>query len=163
MTSKEQKKMQKKKAREKDNRKKILAAREKNRAVVKKEKEERRREKRIEKLQKEMLDFEYLPTETLEAMDNSTLAQLERNVKILQALEKEYTDEVTRKKELNESLEEDGHFTLEDKMNALAQKNIATQKEEVGLGGGADCSVGPPPPKETAEVEVVEYQEEENS
>jgi hypothetical protein len=160
MATREQKKMQKKKKKEKENRKKILAEREKRRAVVRKEREERRREKRIDRLQKEMMDFEYLPTETLEDMDDATLSQLERNAQILKALEVEYTKEIDRKKELNESLEDEGHFTLEDKMNALAQKNIAVQKEEVGMGGGADCSVGPP---ETAEVDVMKYEEEENS
>ena len=159
MVSREQRKLQKKKKKEKENRKKILEAREKHRAVARKEREERRREKRIDKLQKEMLDFEYLPTESLEAMDDATLSQLERNAQILKALESEYVKETERKKELNESLEKEGHFTLEDKMTALAQKNmVLQQQEEVGLGGGAECSVGPPPAPETAEVDVMKYE-----
>lgn len=155
MASREQKKIQKKKARDKETRKKILAEREKRRAVARKEREEKRREKRIDKLQKEMADFEYVPTETLEDMDDSTLKQLERNAQILKALETEYTKEQERKKELNENLEEEGHFTLEDKMQALSQNMIKVQ-QEASVGGDAECAVGPP--KETAEVEVMKYE-----
>lgn len=157
MVSREQKKMQKKKAKEKDNRKKILAEREKRRAVVRAEREDRRRERRIAKLQREMDDFEHLSAEALQDVPDSVLSQLEHNAKILKALESEYTDEMDRKKQLHESLEEDGHFTLEDKMNALNQRTILAQ-EEIGLGGGADCVVGPLPVRkaiETADVEVV--------
>lgn len=164
MTSREVKKMQKKKAKERETKKKILAIREKRRAVARKEKEEARKEKRIEKLQKEMDGFDQIPSEKLEGLSDSALGQLERNAKILQALEAEYEEEVGKKQELNKSLETQGHHTLEGKMGALQQQTLekVQEAENMGLAGAADCvfNAVPKPKKDTAIVDVIKADEE---
>ena len=56
--------------------------------------------------------------------DEQIMAQLQRNIEILEALEQEYLKEQADKKALNEQLEAEGHHTLGDKMEAL---NIKTR------------------------------------
>lgn len=169
MVSREVKKLQKKRAKEKENKKKILAERMRRRAAASAEKKaeraERERDKRISKLVREMDDFEHLPEDKLKELPDETLSQLERNAKILQALEDEYGEEAEKKRVLNESLEDQGIITLEDKLQALQQQNIATAQEDMGLAGSAECvfNAAPTPPKpkkDTAEVEVIKAETE---
>lgn len=76
-------------------------------------------------------------------MNEQTLSQLEKNAKILKALEEEYATEHGRKAELNQQLEAEGFKTLEEKLNHLHDKLVQDQKEEAGET------------EEVAEVEVV--------
>ena len=154
MTSKEQRKLQKRKEREKKNRKATLKRREVLRADAREKREEMRREKRIRKLQRELEHFDQVMTdrELAEASD-TTLSQIEKNILILKALEAEHDREMKAKSQLNEKLEDEGYYTLEDKMGAARQ--LAVKKTEIGMGGSADCKVSVnKAPKDTAEVSV---------
>ena len=126
MVSKAQKKLQKQRAREKETKKKIREKREKMREPARKEREDRRRDKRIKKLQNEMAGLQTREEETLKNMPDKTLSQLEHNAKILRALETEHEAELAKKRELHEGLEEQGHVTLEEKMNAI--RTVEQQK-----------------------------------
>jgi hypothetical protein len=171
MTSKEQRKAKKKKAKEREAKKRVLARREQLRAPAREEREERRREKRQDKLMNDVSalenNFQFYTEEQLAACDEETLTQLEKNCKILRGLELEFEKEVEAKLKLNADLEEEGHTTLKDKLNAMSQKTIDQQKKaaQVGMGGSADCKMGPAKairrnPKDTAEVALVKAVEE---
>jgi len=58
--------------------------------------------------------------------------QLDHNMKILEALEQEHQEEQNRRKELNESLDEQGFKTIKDKLDSLHMKALeeAGKKEE---------------------------------
>lgn len=174
MTSKEQRKLKKKKTKEREAKKRVLARREQLRAPAREEREERRREKRQDKLMKDVdaMDngFQMYTEEQLAACDEKTLTQLEKNCKILRGLELEFEKEVENKLKLNSDLEEEGHSTLEEKLNAMSQKNIDQQKAaaasaQVGMGGSADCKMGSAKakrrtPKDTAEIALVKSLDE---
>ena len=51
-------------------------------------------------------------------------SQLERNLKLLEALEKEYEEEQAAREQINEDLESQGHKTMKEKMDALHQKAL---------------------------------------
>jgi hypothetical protein len=109
--------------------------------------------------------------ETLKNLPDQTLSQLEHNAKILRALEKEHEEELAKKRELHEGLEEQGHITLEEKMSAIRTVEQQKQMEEMGVGGNAECKVtaAPAPPKkrrkkDTSIVEVIKApQNQENT
>ncbi len=154
MNSKLQRKQAKKKAKEREDRKKILARRADLRKKAKEEREEFRRDKRIKRLQRELDEFDHRTTEELEELPDETLSQLEKNAQILRALESEHEKERVQKQELNESLEDEGSWTLQQKLKTLQERTAAQQKL---VGGSAECnfSIAPRVPKDTAEVEVL--------
>jgi hypothetical protein len=51
-------------------------------------------------------------------------SKLEHNLKILEALEEEYDRESETRKEINQKLENEGHMTMKEKMDALHQKAL---------------------------------------
>lgn len=51
-------------------------------------------------------------------------AKLEHNLKILEALEEEYDRENATRKEINQKLENEGHMTMKEKMDALHKKAL---------------------------------------
>ena len=179
--SKQQKKLQKKKAREIESKKKVVTRREELRSQVREDLLKFRKFKRLEKLKKEMGELNVWADDVLFNMSDKTITQLEHNVKILAALEQEYQTERSKKEALNEELEKDGHFTLEDKMATLhgrmlaeAQKmyneaghlpeemtaNFAPRQDQptAGIGGQAaelEIIKSPRPLVEAAEVEVI--------
>lgn len=51
-------------------------------------------------------------------------SQLERNLKLLEALEREYDEEQAAREQVNEDLESQGHMTMKEKMDALHQKAL---------------------------------------
>jgi len=147
MTSKEQKKFQKKKKREKENRQQTLRQREARRAIAREERDQIKADQRIDKLQKDMAEFEqHFSLEAYKSMDESKLRQLEKNVEILRGLEEEYMEETRKKIDLNKKLEKEGHTSLDAKLRAVSQATIEQQKSdaEVGMGGSAECRVGTP-------------------
>jgi hypothetical protein len=153
MTSKEQKKLQKSKARDKENRKKILVRREKLRAPIREEKKEILREKRIRKIQRELEQFDQVMSEReLFDLNDNTLDQLEKNIMILKALEDDHNRNYEKKKKLNEQLESEGYYTLEDKMKAARE----LLGGDMGVGGSAEASYsGNNEIKGTADVSVI--------
>lgn len=53
-----------------------------------------------------------------------TKSRIEHNLKILEALEEEYDRENETRKELNQKLENEGHKTMKEKMDALHKKAL---------------------------------------
>lgn len=128
MASKEQRKFQKKKERGRRVRKQILAEREGRMAEGRLYK----KVARIAALKKEMGSANMWTDEVFLGMDDQTLARLERNAKILKALEEEHLKETEQKRSLNERLEDEGHWTLEDKMRHLHERLAAEQQKLYG-------------------------------
>lgn len=164
MTSKEQKKFKKRKQREKDVRKKILTRREIIRAPEREERAFQKKLKRIDKLKKEMGDLNVWSDDIFLKMTDDTLSQLEKNAKILKALEDEFREETTKKRNLNEQLEAEGFQTLDEKLSHLHNKLVNQQKalyDQTGMSeerSEAFTSASEKlkkPGKEVSEVEVI--------
>lgn len=128
------KRLKKKKIREKEAKKKVLSRRVASRASRIEENKERRKLKRVEKLQKEMGDLSNWADDVLMKLNNSTLCQLEKNAKILKALEDEYVEEIEKKNLLNKDLEDKGLLSLSDKMNYL-HNNLVEEQKAAGIEG----------------------------
>ena len=120
--------LKKKKEREKQAKKKVLARRDAMRAPQIEENKQKKKMKRVLKLQKDMGDLNMWADDVLSRMSNDTLTQLEKNAKILKALEKEYEQELNKKKNLNNSLEEKGITSLHEKLNYLHNEFVEQQK-----------------------------------
>lgn len=58
------------------------------------------------------------------ACSEEIAAKLEHNLKILEALEEEHDRESDTRKEINRKLENEGHKTIKEKMDALHQKAL---------------------------------------
>jgi len=112
------KKFQKKKDRAKEVRKKVLRRRERIRA-----------ERKAEEAKERELEAQYEATKPMPLCNDpeKRVAQikerLEKNMAILEALEKEYLEETNRKGNLNKELEEEGAITLAEKLDALGKKH----------------------------------------
>lgn len=65
-----------------------------------------------------------------EAEKNKVLERLQRNADILKALEEEYERDTAQKKAVNDSLEAEGHHTLQEKVRALEEKARASADDE---------------------------------
>jgi hypothetical protein len=128
MASKQQKKFQKKKEREKRVRRQVLLQRETLRAPEREERAFQRKMKRITKLKKDMGDLNVWSDNVFLQMNDETLSQLEKNAKILRALEQQYVDETSKKKDLNEQLESEGFNTLDEKLGELHSRLVKQQK-----------------------------------
>lgn len=63
-----------------------------------------------------------LPYVNPERKDAQLREQLEKNIEILKALEKEYAITKENKKALNDELENEGHETLKEKMDVMEQR-----------------------------------------
>lgn len=124
------KKAQKKKDREKRVRKQILKQREALRKPAQEERAFQKKMKRIAKLKKDMGRLNVWADDVLLKMSDSTLSQLEKNARILKALEQQYEKETSTKRDLNRQLEEEGFVTLEDKMKFLHDRLVEQQKAE---------------------------------
>jgi hypothetical protein len=124
MTTKDQKKQQKKNARAKENRGKLLAKREAANIPVREERLFYRKCKRVNQLKNSLGKLNVWDNETLLSMSEKTLAQLEHNAKVLRALEDEYQQENAKKEALNEELESEGFYTLQEKLNSLQGKMV---------------------------------------
>ncbi len=120
-------KEKKKKAREKAVKEKVLRRRLAIREDQKKIDEDRLRDQQIDELengkQKPYRKPQNVPQDT-SAKDAKILAQLERNMKLLEALEKEQLEEEASRTTVNDQLEAEGHLTMKQKMDALHQKAL---------------------------------------
>jgi hypothetical protein len=123
-----QKRQQKKKKdREQNVQKKIL-----------KKREELRKEKKIalfEEIQRQEIDaLTYGKQEPIideekrkarqELKSKAIKEKLEKNIKILEALEKEFEEEERNRKVVNENLEAEGYGSIKEKMDAIHQKAL---------------------------------------
>ena len=126
----EKQRAKKKKERERKGKETVLKRRAVLRAKAKEENDERKLEKRIKKLKRDMEGYNLWSDEILKKVPASTLAQLEKNVQILKALEAEYENSEEARAERVKELESQGHLTLEEKFNALHQSICKTQQAE---------------------------------
>lgn len=62
--------------------------------------------------------------------NKNILCKLEKNIKILEALEQEYENEMQSKEEINKELESQGNFSMKEKMDALEDKMKNKIKEK---------------------------------
>lgn len=65
-----------------------------------------------------------------EAEKSKVLERLQRNAEILKALEEEYERDAAQKKAVNDSLESEGHHTLQEKFKALEEKARASADDD---------------------------------
>ena len=132
------KKAQKKKDREKKARKKVLLRRAALRAPKEEENKLKRKMNRIAKIKKDMGKLNFWSDEVFLRMSEDKLRQLEKNSKILKALEEEHKKSHENKRDINKKLEEEGYLTLEQKLNHLYQNLVSeqnlTESEEVSGG-----------------------------
>ena len=117
-------KFKKKKAKERE--KKVKVARQRDR-LRKSAKERRKLEVAVAAEQKlARPNKPYISPEKhaarVDAKDDAIKEQLERNLKILEALEEEYLKEQEAREKLNDELESKGLHTLEDKIKYLGEK-----------------------------------------
>jgi len=136
MSSKKQQQKEKKK---KNREKKVIEKLSKKRDLLRKERKaveiQRRQEEESQNLVHGKLKpivNDYQKAEKVKAnKEQSALSQLEKNLKILEALENEYDREASMRNEVNKSLESEGHLTMSEKMDALHKKalEIAKNKE----------------------------------
>jgi hypothetical protein len=117
----------KKKAREKAVKEKVSRRRLAIREDQKKIEQDRLRDQQIDELangkQKPYRKPQNAPENT-SAKDAKIIAQLERNMKLLEALEKEQLEEEASREAVNDQLEAEGHLTMKQKMDALHQKAL---------------------------------------
>jgi hypothetical protein len=122
MSSKKQKE-KKKKEREKTVRTKIL----KQRANLRAERKLKKQEDLMDRLSEPILKPIVNDLEAIEEKEQKAVnirEQLEKNLKILEALEQEYDQEQQRRVELNQKLESEGHKSIREKLDALHQKAL---------------------------------------
>jgi len=124
--------LKKKKEREKLAKNKVLARRNVARSTQVEDNQYRKKLKKVEKLQKEMSDLNGWADGVFMRMNNNTLIQLEKNAKILKALESEYKKEMSKKQKLNNDLEEKGLLTLQEKLNHIHNES-AEQLKAAGI------------------------------
>ena len=116
----------KKKKREKAVKAKVLAKREIVRKNQKLVEEERLKDKFIWKLEHgKNKPFVKNINENLEDEKNNRIKeQIQKNIEILEALEKQYEVEQVSRDAVNSTLESEGHMTIREKLDALHQKAL---------------------------------------
>jgi hypothetical protein len=125
--SNEKLKEKKKKAREKAVKEKVLRRRLAIREDQKKIDEDRFRDQQIDELANGKQKPYRKPQNVVEdasTKDAKIIAQLERNMKLLEALEQEQLEEEASRTTVNDQLEAEGHLTMKQKMDALHQKAL---------------------------------------
>ena len=156
MSMMSQKKMLKKKKREKDVKRRIDYKRQQLRAPIIEENQNRKKMARIAKLQKDMGDLSMWADDVLMKLDDEKLSQIEKNAKILKALEIEYEKEKEKRDAINKSLEEKGLKSLDDKLGHLHNQLVEQQKNMHSEAEQRNISIGKPqPPKEVSDVEII--------
>jgi hypothetical protein len=116
------KKFEKRKARERSVKAKTLKRRNIIQAKHKEERLERLKQIEINKIVNPVEPF--LTPEKQKEREDSAKKKLEHNMEILKALEAEYDKEQALRKSTNESLEAQGHHTLEEKIAALKTEQM---------------------------------------
>jgi len=79
-----------------------------------------------------------------EKSNQKSIEKLEKNMQILKALEEEHLREAEERRKINESLEAEGHITLQDKVKALEEKARASLDDEQAASGGIDLTAEKP-------------------
>jgi|GEM_PF-3360057 hypothetical protein len=153
MDNKTKRKLEKKKEHEKEARKKVLARRDALRAPKILENKLNKKFKRVSKLRKAMTGVAEYSDELLMNMNDATLTQLEKNAKILQALENEYEENLEKRRKINLDLESKGLFELNDKLSYL-HNQLANDQQSAGFESLPEAQYVQKPRKEVAEVTI---------
>ncbi len=119
MTKKQ--KDRKKKNREEIAKKRVLARRNNLRKISSEKRKLEILDKKFREKSKPIMN-EFKSKEIEDIKNKNIIAKLENNMKILEALEKEYQEEIGHKKEVNDLLEAEGHISIKQKMDALEKK-----------------------------------------
>ena len=137
----------KKKEREKRVKAKKLARREELRKQAKQERQAKLLEKRFREKSEPIINDPEIQERRKKMREEDAKAQIQRNLEILKALEKEHAQEEQQRADINEALEDEGHFTMKDKMKALEEKTIEKERKKkkkgVKFGGSAETNFVP--------------------
>lgn len=126
-------KEKKKKAREKAAHLKVVKRREELRLERKEENRKLMMERSLEPVTKPIVGSLKQVKEQEEIRKKEIKDQIEKNFKILEALEAEYDQEQAARKAVHKNLEEEGHKNIKDKMDALHQKALESGYKEKEL------------------------------
>lgn len=125
-------------------------------AERKQERAEALMEQRINKIVRKMGEYgQHVNPADVKEKSEETINQLERNIQILAALEDEHRKEQEQREKINEELEAEGHFTLEEKMAAARRRTLLEQTMNTPRDEYLDIVVCPPRPREVADVSVI--------
>lgn len=121
-------KEKKKKEREKIAKQRVLRRREEIRKFRKEEEVKAKLERDMSPRLMPILKNTLLRELREEAKKEHLNEQIEKNMKILEALEQEYDAEQALRKEVNSDLESEGHMTFKDKLDALHKKALEMEE-----------------------------------
>ena len=156
--SNSRKKQAKKKARERQGKARVLRRRVEKRKVDKEDRLQREAEEKARKAEAKFERSTTIRNKDLinpEENDEKVLQQLEHNLEILKALEKEYDDEREEKRRLNAELEATGAVTPAEKAEAIKVGAVEKMYKKMkgksvgGIAGGAECKIILPDEDET--------------
>ena len=103
-------------------------ARKERKIVLEEERAKRETELLVNGKQKPIVNDINKSKEVAKLKEELIKEQLEKNLKILQALEDQYDLEQKNRTELNQRLESEGHFTLREKLDALHKNNLESHE-----------------------------------
>ena len=103
-------------------------ARKERKIVLEEERVKRETELLVNGKQKPIVNDKNKSKEVAKLKEELIKEQLEKNLKILQALEDQYDLEQKNRTELNQRLESEGHFTLREKLDALHKNNLESHE-----------------------------------
>jgi hypothetical protein len=125
--NKERRKLQKRKAREQEVKNKLLVQRQQKIVQARQERERVFVEQAKAAHEQMMKRF----AEVKDSLAPEVREQIEKNIEIYKALEEEHRLEMAQKKKLNQKLEESGHITPKEKIEALQKIAIEETKRRV--------------------------------
>lgn len=126
-------KEKKKKIREKAAHLKVVKRREELRLERKEQTRKVAMERSLEPVTQTIVGSPKKAKEQEETRKKEIKDQIEKNFKILEALESEYDQEQALRKTVHKNLEEEGHKNIKDKMDALHQKALESGYKEKEL------------------------------
>ena len=135
------KQIDKRKAREQKGRARAAARRHKLQESRREERRKSALDHRFRERQRPIINDPEKKRIAEEAEKSKVLERLQRNHEILKALEEEYESDTAQKKAINESLEAEGHHTLQEKVRAMEEKARAASAE-AGTEGSIDATAG---------------------
>lgn len=132
MVNKQQKIAQKKKKREKIAKERVLRRREQIRAVRKEDERKARLERELSPKQIPIVNDPAAREMREKSRADAAKAQIEKNLELLKSLEEEYDKEHALREQVNKDLENEGHMSMKDKLDALHKKALAIKDQKEG-------------------------------
>lgn len=130
--NKQQKIAQKKKKREKIAKERVLRRREQIRAVRKEDERKARLERELSPKQIPIVNDPAAREMREKSRADAAKAQIEKNLELLKSLEEEYDKEHALREQVNKDLENEGHMSMKDKLDALHKKALAIKDQKEG-------------------------------